>query len=270
MPGQPEPARSSFSHLFRRYDRMLEPFERVLLERMSLQPGQRVIDVGCGAGTTSLDAAEQVGATGRVIGVDRDESVLQVARSRAEALGLGNVDFASGDAARYPFSKGQADVVVSRFGSLHFEAPIDAYAHLRESLAPAGRLVFVAWQGPAQNPWATRPVETLFALANRTPPAALYTEGPFRHADADLLERTLREAGYRDLHITGVECAACLGSDVDDALEFFFDAESHKLSALLERVGYRRATAALREALSPHATTAGLMMPAGAWLVDAA
>ena len=144
--------RSSFASAWSRFDRMLEPAEQQLLGLSGAQLGDTVIDVGCGAGTTSLNLARRVGTTGRVLGIDTRMDVLEVARQRAARADLGQLAFVQGDAAIHPFPAGVAQAVVSRFGTLHFAQPRAAYAHLRGALAPGA-----ASHLPAQGPRSEMP-----------------------------------------------------------------------------------------------------------------
>jgi hypothetical protein len=137
----------------------------------------RVIDVGCGAGTTSLAAARAVGATGGVMGIDVCRDALAVARSRGAALP--QLSFVLGDAASHPFAQQGADDVVSRFGTLHFPCLESAYAHLRRALVPGGRLAFVCAREAARNLWASIPVRVLVSLAGEVPDGIGRAAGPF-------------------------------------------------------------------------------------------
>jgi ubiquinone/menaquinone biosynthesis C-methylase UbiE len=124
-------------------DRSLHEIGRLLLERAAIRPGERVIDVGCGSGATTLAAAPLVGAQGSVLGVDVSEPMLAVARRRA--AGLGNVRFVAADAQTHAFEPGAQDLVLSRFGVMFFDDPPRAFASLRRALRPGGRLCFVCW-----------------------------------------------------------------------------------------------------------------------------
>lgn len=296
-PRRPAPSpRPAFAAQYARFDRMMAGYERALLDAAALHPGGRVLDVGCGAGSTSLHAAAMVGPGGRVVGIDRSEATLEVARRRALASGLA-VRFTAADAAHWcPPGPGaeRFDALVSRFGNLHFEDPVAAHGHLHSLLRPGGRLCFVCGRDPKRNAWATLPLSVLTALADRAEGAegaegtegadragpgasavrpvrhaGALASGPFAFADPVHVRRVLSQAGFGDVSLTSLDWDVYVGADVDDALEFFYEADGARLAGLLERVGYGRATEALRVALSAFAGPEGVRMPASAWLVSA-
>jgi len=123
-----------------RYDRMLGPFGDAMLAAANLRRGDRVLDVGCGTGTTTMAAAHTVGGTGRVTAIDIDERLVRHTADRCAAAGLTNVDTLCGDAASYPYIGGEADVVISRFATMLFADPVAAHANLRRALRPGGSL----------------------------------------------------------------------------------------------------------------------------------
>src|SRR5450432_999963 len=111
---------------------------------LGVRPGERVIDVGCGCGGTTIELARRVGETGRVLGADISAPMLAVAKGRAAAQALNWASFEQADAQTYLFEP--ADAVFSRFGVMFFADPVAAFANLRLALAPAGRLAFVCWR----------------------------------------------------------------------------------------------------------------------------
>ena len=128
-----------------RYDAMLAPFVGPIVAAAAPQPGEAVLDVGCGNGALALAFAEQVAPGGRVTGVDLSEPMLAEARRRADAAGRGDVTFVRADAQTAALP-GPFDVVVSRFGVMFFDDPTAAFTNLAASLRPGGRIVFVCWQ----------------------------------------------------------------------------------------------------------------------------
>ena len=140
-----------------RFDRMLAPFATALLEAAPLGAASRVLDVGCGTGLTTCEAA-RIATAGGARGLDISGQMVEAGRARAAAEGLVNVTFDVGDAQTERFAA-EVDVVISRFGVMFFDDPTAAFANIRTALAPSGRVAFVCWQSLSANPWMAVPLE---------------------------------------------------------------------------------------------------------------
>ncbi|MGZ6791387.1 MAG: class I SAM-dependent methyltransferase [Mycobacteriales bacterium] len=202
-------ASSAWSTRPERYDQMLEPLGRRVLAAAALQPGERVLDVGCGAGQLSLQAAEAVGPTGSVLGVDVAAGLLAVARSRGS--GVPQAQFLQADAQEHDLGKGAFDAVVSRFGVMFFADPVAAFGNLAHATRPGGRLAFVAWQPAVVNEWATVPITAAVphtGLPSLPPPGA---PGPFAFGDPEVVRGVLTDAGWADLQVEDVQTTLWVG-----------------------------------------------------------
>ena len=157
-------------------DRILGPFSDAVLARASARPGERVLDVGCGCGTTTIALGRSVGNEGTVIGVDLSEPMLD--QARAHAAGMGQVELVNGDASAY-VPPAKLDLVFSRFGVMFFPDPAASFAHLAKQLRPGGRVAFVCWRALAENPWATVPWEAARPVFPPAPPADPAAPWPF-------------------------------------------------------------------------------------------
>jgi len=180
-------------------DAIFIPVTELLIEHARPQPGERVIDVGCGCGDTSIAFGKRVGASGHVLGVDISEQML--ARAREVAPANLPVEFALADATTYPFKAGAADLLVSRFGVMFFAEPARSFANLRKGLRRGGRLTFICWRGPKENPWLMVPLQAVYRHVPRLPPVGPEDPGPFAFASSERVEHILREAGFADIHI---------------------------------------------------------------------
>jgi SAM-dependent methyltransferase len=164
------------------------------------QPGERVLDVGCGGGETSLDLARAVAPGGAVLGVDISHTLLAVAERRAAGQGL-NVRFEAADAQTSDFGGERFDAAFSRFGVMFFADPPTAFANIRKALKPGGRIAFVCWRSAAENPLMTAPFKAVEPLIPPQPPSDPLAPGPFAFADPERVRRILGEAGFGQVAI---------------------------------------------------------------------
>jgi SAM-dependent methyltransferase len=255
-----------------RLDAMILPFGAAAMDALAPAAGERIVDVGCGCGDTSLALGRRVTATGGVLGVDVSEPMLARARERAAAEGAAHVRFVRADAQTHPFERGAADGVFSRFGVMFFADPTAAFTNLRGALRAGGRLSFVCWQPATENPWVLVPLMAVAGLVPLPPPPAPDAPGPFALGDRDRLARILRDAGFRDVAIQPFTPEVTIGGGgtLDDAVQFAMqlgptgvalrDADPAVLAGV---------TGAIELALRPYATPRGVVMPSSAWTVTA-
>ncbi len=201
-------------------DLVLAPASELLFAAAGLRPGERVLDVGCGCGDTTLEAARQVGAAGEVFGVDISVPMVARAVARAQTAGL-NARFAVADAASHPFSPGGFDVLISRFGVMFFPEPEKAFVNLHRALKPGGRLVFVCWQPVRENEWMIMPLRAALKQVPRLPEADPDEPGPFAFADEGKVRRILEGAGFRGFTMTrkSVTLDIAAGKGLEAAVE---------------------------------------------------
>ena len=242
-----------------------------MLEAAELEPGQRVLDVGCGAGSTTIEAARRVAPNGAAVGVDISGPALALARERADAANLNGVSFIEADAQVHPFEPGTFDAVISRFGTMFFGDPAAAFANLRRALRPGGRLAVVAWQGPFESEWTTVAVEVAIAHFGRPPDlGAPGGPGPFAFADGDRFRRVVTEGGFQDVALAAIAKSMLMGSDVEDVVGMVAATpQSQGLFAGQPEAKVKAAIAGLRDAFAPYARPEGVVMNGTAWLLTA-
>jgi SAM-dependent methyltransferase len=197
------------------FDSMLAPFGDAVVDRLELRAGDRVVDIGCGVGGTTLSIARSV-APVVAVGVDISVPMLEAARGRARTTGCPNVEFRYHDVQDEPLAP-SFDVAFSRFGVMFFPEPHRAFAHIRDALGPGpgGRLGFVCFQGPFDNPMILQPVMAAAAHVEMLSPPGPTDPSPFSLADPDRMRLLLEGAGFGDIVIESGPSSADLG-DADD------------------------------------------------------
>jgi len=255
-------------------DERTAAYGRAAFAAAAPQPGEAVLDIGCGAGATSFELAHAVGAGGSVTGVDISAPLLGRARERAAALGL-PVEFREADASRPTFAPHSFDLLYSRFGVMFFDDPTAAFAELRKTLKPDGRIAFACWQGPQLNDWYERPLAAIAHILERTP-VDTRQPGPFAFSDPDRIRGVLGDAGFAGIELQPFATPFYLGRGAtreamaDDAMEQVF--RVGPVARLLEPQSEdinARARAAIRASLLELAGDDGLEVGGAVWVVTA-
>jgi SAM-dependent methyltransferase len=254
-----------------RYDRQLEPFTTLILDAAGILSGESVLDVGCGCGATTRAAARLVGS-GHAVGIDLSSPMLARAREDAESQGLQNSTFREGDAQVYPFDAQSFDVVISRFGVMFFNDPVQAFSNIRRSTKDGGRLIFVCWQPLVDNEWLIVPgaaVAGLVALPDLGPPDA---PGMFALSQPERVRELLSSAGWQDIEVTAAHPRMLLGGGgtLDDTVEFLRTGSiGRTLLHEADEATEAEAVLAVLEALRPFVDSDGVRMNTAAWIVQA-
>jgi SAM-dependent methyltransferase len=237
-----------------------------MLDAAAITATDRVLDVGCGTGVTTIDAASRAKA-GSALGVDLSSQMLERARSRS--ADLDNVSFEQADAQVHPFEDGSVHVVISRFGTMFFSNANAAFANIGRALSSGGRLVIVVWQSLDRNEWMNSLIDTL-AMGRDVPTPPAGAPGPFGLADPERVERVLGDAGFEDVHLEEVRESVRLGSDAEDAYGFVSNlGMTNGLLAELDDDRRAQALGLVRAKLEEHDTGDGVLFDSAAWLVTA-
>ena len=254
-----------------RWEQVWAPFGQAMFDAARLQPAERVMDIGCGYGTTTIEAAERVAPSGRVVGVDISAAMLEPARRRVAATGLDNIELLEADAQVHTFDARSFDAVISRFGTMFFADPDAAFANLARALRPDGRLAFVCWQDPLKSEWIAVALGAAVAALGQAPDlGAPGAPGPFAFADGDRLRRLITAGGFRDVTLETVTRPQRIGDDADDAAAFLMSiAEDMQVFAGAPDEVVTAAIDALRTAYAPYTGPHGVVMDGTAWLVSA-
>jgi SAM-dependent methyltransferase len=251
-----------------RFDATIAPHHAVLMEAAAVRSGERVLDIGCGNGVSTRDAARAAGDRGEAFGVDLSGPLLALAERLATDEGVGNVRFERGDAQVYRFAAEAFDVVISRFGVMFFNDPPAAFTNIASAVRRGGRLAMLLWGPVSDNAWIVaihRAVCPGQALPDPPPGAP----GPFGLSDQDFARQTLTAAGFTDVAFARSEQDFNTGSDLDDAYDFLSDGPAQILLHDLDEAAKARALENLRATLADHATPDGVIFSSSAWVVTA-
>ncbi|MFK7882322.1 class I SAM-dependent methyltransferase [Roseobacter sp.] len=178
-------------------DAFMQPVLDSLFTRCDLKNGDHVLDIGCGTGASTIQAANTVGATGSVFGVDISPTMLACAKERAHSLE--NVRFEVADAADYGFRLGEFDHLISRFGVMFFADPIAAFSNIFKSLKPGAHLTMACWGQISKNPWFTVAAQAAKERLGAPPSVDPDAPGPFAFRDVDRVVQILSSAGFVEI-----------------------------------------------------------------------
>lgn len=248
------------------FDRSIAGYHDDFLSAAGITARDRVLDVGCGSGQTTRDAA-RLTSHGSALGVDLSARMLDVARRTAADEGITNVSFEQADAQIHPFPTEGFDVVISRTGAMFFGDPLAAFTNLARALVPGGRLALLTWQPMAGNEWL-REIFGALAAGRDLPAPPPDAPSPFSLSEPDRVRGLLSSAGFTDVEIEGSSAGMWFGTDAADAHRFVLGLMGWMLSGL-DDAGRGRAVNDLMAVLAAHETPAGVVLGSAAWTIRA-
>ncbi len=263
-----------WARLQARTDVQLEPLGRLAMNALELRTGERVLDVGCGAGATVLELADRVGESGSVVGLDLSEPLLERARERVAASARENVELRLGDASTVSFEQ-PFDALFSRFGVMFFDDPTAAFQNLRAALKPGGRLGFVCWQAVERNPWGQEALDAVRAIAPSQPIPEMLAPGkpgPFSFADEARVRSILESAGFSAVRIDPSEIPMQIGgaATAEEAVDFVLEiGPAARFVSEADPALSSRFREALSRWVASYASAQGVWMPARTLIVTA-
>lgn len=257
-----------------RLDAIAAVFGEAAIQAVAPAKGERALDVGCGAGASTLALATRVGAGGQVLGVDISKQL--ISQARALAAQDAPVAFQLADASSADLPEGAFDILFSRFGVMFFRDPTGAFAHMRRALRQGGRVAFVCWRGAAENDWIRLPMD---AIKGIVPPKASpepEAPGPFSLGDQGRVARILAAAGFTDISIEPFDSSVPFGvgetrdAAIDDAVRMAIEVGplSRALANMPDDIR-ARASAAVRAVFARLPGERSLMIDGAAWIVMA-
>jgi SAM-dependent methyltransferase len=250
-----------------RFDRAVAAYHDTFMTACGIARGERVLDIGCGTGQTTRDAA-RAARPGHALGVDLSARMIELAQRLAAGQDIGNVSFERADAQIHPFAAGSFDVAISRTGTMFFGDPAAAFANIGRALRPGGRLVMLIWQGPGPNEWV-REFGGALSAGRDLPAPSPGAPGPFSLADPGRARTLLASAGFSDVSLDALDGPMWFGSDPGDAHRFVLGLMGWMLDGL-DDAGRERALDALTATVTAHASSDGITFASGAWLIRAA
>jgi SAM-dependent methyltransferase len=230
----------------------------------AIEPGQRILDIGCGCGDTTLAAARHAGPAGEATGVDISAPLLDEARHAVAGAHLANACFVRADAQVHPLPAGRYDVAISSFGVMFFDDPVAAFLNIRRALRPGGRIAFLCWQNHLRNEVFAIPLR---ALATHHQPLDAIDD-PF--ADPTRLHAILTAAGYTGTRVEEVHEPARLGADVADVMAYVRSTSLVRgLLAGVDDAVAERVLATATDAFTTRQQPDGVWVKAAAYVVTA-
>jgi SAM-dependent methyltransferase len=279
------------------FDDEVRPHNERFRAAAGVAPGDRVLDVGCGTGQSTREAA-RAAAGGSALGVDLSAQAVELARQLSEQEGLRNVFFRQADAQVHRFPPRHFDLCISRFGTMFFADPVAGFANIGTSLRPGGRLVMLVWQARDRNEWSTairraiagpdafhpdqpaqvpdQPAQVPDQPAQipdqpvQVPDQPLRGPDPFALGDPAFTRRILAAAGFAEVCFAGVDEPVYYGQDPAVAYDLVLGLRDPKdLLAGMDAAAAGRARERLRATLAEHDTGSGVLFGSRAWIVTA-
>lgn len=248
-------------------DRILQPFEDLLVAAVCASGARRVLDVGCGTGSTTRGIARLLDANRACVGVDISEQMIATARMLAEQEGV-PAKFICADAQTHAFERASFDMIMSRFGVMFFADPVRAFANLRDAASKDATLCFIAWRSPAENRFMTTAERAAAHLLPNLPARRADAPGQFGFADARRVQSILAESGWTDIDIQPIDIECTLPESELSR----YGARLGPVGVALQEVDPRtrdEVVAVVRKAFEPYVRGDEVSFTASCWRVDA-
>jgi SAM-dependent methyltransferase len=249
-----------------RFDEGVAAYRAQFLAAAAIDETATVLDVGCGSGQTTRDAA-RLATSGSTLGVDLSSRMIELARRRAESEQVVNASFQQADAQVHPFSGHSFDIAISRHGAMFFGDPVAAFTNLAQALRPGGRLVLLTWQPFERNEWFGAFV-TALAAGRELPIPPSDAPSPLALSNPDRVRSLLTTSGFCDVQLQGLSESMYFGPDPEDAFQFV---SAQHAGMVRDLAPDTRACALedLRATLADHHTERGVLYDSAAWLIHA-
>ncbi len=251
-------------------DTMLSPLGEAALNKLNLNEGENVLDIGCGCGHTTLNIAKRISPDGQVTGLDISEPMLKRAKESANEMSISNASFNCVDVQTDDMGEEVYSAAFSRFGVMFFEDPIAAFRNINKSLITGASLSFVCWQSPALNPWQSLFIEAVKKYVDLPSPPPR-SPSPFAFMESEYVSSILEESNFQNIMIEGHEAEVNMfsGRSLSDSVKDYISINP-VVSGMLKDSTEQEKTEIINsaiEAFSPYYSAKGLMFPSATWLV---
>ena len=251
-------------------DTMLSPLGEAALNKLNLNEGENVLDIGCGCGHTTLNIAKRISPDGQVTGLDISEPMLKRAKESANEMSISNASFNCVDVQTDDMGEEVYSAAFSRFGVMFFEDPIAAFRNINKSLITGASLSFVCWQSPALNPWQSLFIEAVKKYVDLPSPPPR-SPSPFAFMESEYVSSILEESNFQNIIIEGHEAEVNMfsGRSLSDSVKDYISINP-VVSGMLKDSTEQEKTEIINsaiEAFSPYYSAKGLMFPSATWLV---
>jgi len=251
-------------------DKMLGPLGDQAIKILKPKVGEKILDIGCGTGSTSQTLSKLVGESGIITGIDISKPILNFAQKQKENKKIKNINFIQADAQNHQFSDLNFDAVFSRFGIMFFEDPISAFKNIKKSLSCNGRLTFVCWSKREDNDWINLSSNVARQFLELPPKANPKEPGPFAFEDYFYIEEILIKSGWKNIKIKEYKQNIVIGKTLDYAADFL--SRMGPMSVPFENANEQtkeKVISALKECYSQYFTAKGVEFHFSSWIVSA-
>ena len=251
-------------------DTMLSPLGEAALNKLNLNEGENVLDIGCGCGNTTLNIAKRISPDGQVTGLDISKPMLKRAKESANEMSISNASFNCVDVQTDDIGEEVYSAAFSRFGVMFFEDPVAAFCNINKSLITGASLSFVCWQSPALNPWQSLFIEAVKKYVDLPSPPPR-SPSPFAFMESEYVSSILEESNFQNIMIEGHEAEVNMfsGRSLSDSVKDYISINP-VVSGMLKDSTEQEKTEIINsaiEAFSPYYSAKGLMFPSATWLV---
>jgi SAM-dependent methyltransferase len=253
-----------------RIDTMLATFGDKALDTLNPQSGERILEIGCGTGTTTLALGGRVGTSGEILAADLSRPMLNKAIERANVSAEHPITFVEADAQVHSFPTATFDAVYSRFGVMFFDDPIAAFRNIGKAVRPGGRMAYVCWADRKANPWIRIPAGAAKTCLDLPAPPPDDAPGQFSMENEGRVQQILHDAGWSDIGLERFTVDGSIGSDAADAARFITKmGPMSEPFALADSDTQNKTLQVIEEALTPYSNDSGVTLGFSTWIVSA-